>query len=150
MDKAYLVACWQAVRSGLCQTIDGSRDEELGHRPFPSSWTVRELMLHIAQEEVGEFRYGILQDVEEFPAAHAADEFPTIASIKTTLEAVHAETVPHVESLRDADFARTIVTPWGPSYRLVEMLGHLIEREVRHRGELSLTPGMLGRKGLDA
>ena len=150
MDKAYLLAHWQAVRAGLYQTIDAFQDEELVFRPFPSSWTVRELMLHIAHEEDGELRYGVLQDLKEFPAAYAPGAYPTIASIKETLDRVHAETMRFLESLPESDLGRTITTPWGPSYRLIEMLGHLIEHEIHHRGELSLILGMLGRRGFDA
>jgi uncharacterized damage-inducible protein DinB len=30
------------------------------------------------------------------------------------------------------------------------MIGHLIEHEIHHRGELSLILGLLGREGLNA
>ncbi len=40
-------------------------------------------------------------------------------------------------------------TPWRPKYALSEMIGHMIEQEVHHRGGLSLILGMLGHKGLD-
>jgi uncharacterized damage-inducible protein DinB len=48
------------------------------------------------------------------------------------------------------DLTRVIHTPWGATYRLVEMVDHMIEHEVHHRGELSLILGILGREGFDA
>jgi uncharacterized damage-inducible protein DinB len=52
--------------------------------------------------------------------------------------------------LHEDDLRRVITTPWGVTYRLIEMLGHLIEHEIHHRAELSLIAGILGRAGLDA
>lgn len=43
-----------------------------------------------------------------------------------------------------------ILIAWGPASHLIEMLGHIVEHEIHHRGELSLVLGMLGRPGLDA
>jgi uncharacterized damage-inducible protein DinB len=61
-----------------------------------------------------------------------------------------AEVVEYVSSLTDTDLGRVIKTPWGPQYRLVEMLDHMIEHEIHHRGELSLILGILGREGFNA
>ncbi len=44
----------------------------------------------------------------------------------------------------------TVETPWGAKSRRIELLWHVIEHEIHHRGELSLMLGMLGREGLDA
>ena len=55
-----------------------------------------------------------------------------------------------IEGLVEDDLGRLIETPWGKRYRLVEMLGHLVEHEIHHRAELSLMLGMLGHKGFDA
>jgi uncharacterized damage-inducible protein DinB len=33
---------------------------------------------------------------------------------------------------------------------MLEMLGHILEHEIHHRGELSLILGLLGREGLNA
>lgn len=107
-------------------------------------------MLHIAQEENGEFNYGIVQTLDDFPPAYNPQDYPTIASIKSLLDAVHTSMVAYLRSLDEADLGRVIHTPWGATYRQIEMIGHLIEHEIHHRAELSLILGLLGRPGLDA
>ena len=59
---------------------------------------------------------------------------------------MHSSTLAYLKTLADADLNRVIVTPWGPSYPLIEMLEHLIEHEIHHRAELSLISGCLGGK----
>ena len=68
MDVAYIVAQWERVRAGLLETIDKFRDDELDFKPFATAWSLRQLMLHIAQEERGEFQYGIVQTLDAFPS----------------------------------------------------------------------------------
>jgi hypothetical protein len=59
MDLAYLIAHWAQVRAGLVEISATFRDDELTFRPFADSWSVQQLLLHIAHEEQGEFGYGI-------------------------------------------------------------------------------------------
>ncbi len=75
---------------------------------------------------------------------------PTKESIKSLLESVHAQTLKYLGGLDENDLGQVIVTPWGPRYRLIEMVGHLLEHEIHHRAELSLILGLLGREGLNA
>jgi uncharacterized damage-inducible protein DinB len=150
MDLEYVLSHWKNVRAGLIETIDKFRDEELDFKPYAIGWTVRQLMLHIAHEEEGEFNLGIVQTIEEFPAEYAVKDYPTKESIKSLLESVHAPTLKYLRKLEPSDFDRVITTPWGPQYRLIEMIGHLIEHETHHRAELSLILGLLGREGFDA
>jgi len=150
MDKRYLIAHWEAVRQGLVETIDKFEDADLDFSPLPEGGTVREMILHISHEEHGEFRLGILQDFPDFPPAYPVEDYPRLAPIKALLEAVHAETMAFLGGVGEDDLEALVVTPWGPSYRLIEMLGHIVEHEIHHRGELSLVLGMHGRPGLDA
>jgi uncharacterized damage-inducible protein DinB len=150
MYLEYLLSQWKSVRAGLVETINKFRDDELEYKPFTDSRSVRQLMLHIPQEENGEFNYGVVQTLSEFPAEYNSHEYVTIASIQTLLESVHVPTIKYLESRVDADLSRVITTPWGANYLLIEMLEHLIEHEIHHRAELSLILGMLGRQGLDA
>jgi uncharacterized damage-inducible protein DinB len=150
MDSEYLLAHWRSVRAGLLDTIAKFRDEELDFKPFAAAWSVRQLMLHIAHEEHGEFAYGIVQTLPEFPPEYSTQAYPTLAAIDSLLESVHARTLDFLNGLKDADLDRMITTPWGATYRLIEMIDHLIEHEVHHRAELSLILGMLGREGFNA
>jgi uncharacterized damage-inducible protein DinB len=148
-NVSLLASRWQAVRSGLLETVDKFTDGDLDFKPFPTSWTVRQIMLHIAQEERGELGLGIVRSLTEFPAAYDPGDYPTVKAIKALLGSVHATTVDFLGTLRD-DLARVVHTPWGATYRLIEMLDHIIDHEIHHRAELSLILGMLGRTGYDA
>ena len=150
MDKRYLIAHWEAVRQGLVETTDKFEDADLEYSPFPEGRTVREMILHIAHEEQGEFRRGILRNIPDFPPAYPVEDYPTLAPIKALLGVVHAETLAFLDGVEEDDLDALVVTPWGPSHRLIEMLGHIVEHEIHHRGELPLVLGMLGRPGLDA
>ena len=146
----YFRSHWGTVRAGLVETIAKFRDDELDLRPYAGAWSVRELMLHIAQEEHGEMGYGIRQSLRAFPAAYAPAAYASVATIQALLASVYGQSEEYLQGLGDDDLARTIETPWGARYALVEMIGHLIEHEVQHRAELSLMLGMLGREGLNA
>jgi len=150
MDQEFLISLWASVRAGLLETIGKFHEDELNFRPFTSSWSARQTILHIAQEEQGEFGYGILQVLEAFPGEYDPRDYVYKVSLITLLESVHAQTLLYIERLAEDDLGRVIQTPWGKSYRLVEMLGHLVEHEIHHRAELSLMLGMLGREGLNA
>jgi uncharacterized damage-inducible protein DinB len=52
--------------------------------------------------------------------------------------------------MTDEALAAEVELAWGGTARPVDMLWHVIEHEVHHRGELSLLLGLLGRQGLDA
>ncbi len=150
MDSEYLLTRWRNVRAGLLDTIAKFRDEELDFKPYATAWSVRQLMLHIMHEEYGEFAYGIVQTLAEFPPEYDAQAYLTLADINSLLDSVHAQTLNFFSGLKDADLNQVIATPWGATYRLIEMIDHLIEHEVHHRAELSLILGMLGREGFNA
>ena len=150
MYLEHIVEHWKGVRTGLIETIGKFRDEELDFRPFATSWSVQELMLHIAQEEHGELQYGIIQRLDAFPAEYPPDHYSTIGAIQALLESVHAQSSAYLDTLDDAALHEAITTPWGAEYRLISMIDHLIDHEIHHRAELSLILGMLGRTGLDA
>jgi len=149
-QRLRLASRWDHIRAGLVETIGWLADGELTFRPYPTAWTVRELLLHIAQEERGERDYGIRQTLAAFPEAYDPAAYPTVTSIQVLLATVHAASVAYLDTLAHADLVRTIETPWGARGPLQDLLEHLIEHETHHRGELSLILGMLGKSGLDA
>jgi uncharacterized damage-inducible protein DinB len=141
---------WSNVRARLLETVDKFADTELDFRPFPTSWSVRRLMLHIAQEEYGEFNYGLTQTLAEFPPEFDATNYPNRAALKALLAEVHESNLVYLRALADPDLERAVHTPWGTDDRLVDMVEYLIEHEIHHRAELSLILGMLGKQGLNA
>ncbi len=125
-------------------------DEDLAFRPAANTYSVAETLLHIANEEDGEVRYGLTRELSEFPSGFEVHRYADKAAIIRVLDDVHARTIAYVGGLGDADLAESIETPWGAKGRRIEFLWHVIEHEVHHRGELSLMLGLLGREGLDA
>lgn len=150
MNVDYVLSRWQTVRTGLLDTIDKFRADELDFTPFPGSRPVRHIMVHIAHEEYGEFAHGVIQTLSDFPAEYNLQDYPTPAAVKALLNAMHTPTLTYLRTLTDDDLNQVIDTPWGASYRVIEMIDHMIEHEIHHRAELSLILGMLGREGFNA
>jgi uncharacterized damage-inducible protein DinB len=150
MDTHYLTSHWDSVRGGLQATLDRFADSDLGFKPSSEAMSVHELMLHIAQEEDGEFQLGIEQDIQSFPPPYPPDEYTSLPEVRAKLDSVHAAAMHYLRALAEADLDREVATPWGKTARLTELPGHILEHEIHHRGELSLILGILGRQGLEA
>lgn len=150
MTVSLLISNWTRIRSKLVETIDCFDEQDLDFRPADGHWTVRELMLHIAEEEKGEVSYGVIQELGEWPGSYDPADYPTIASIKALLSDVHSRTQAYLQTITSKDLKQTVHAPWDEHYVLGDMLGHVVEHEVHHRGELSLILGLLGREAPDA
>jgi uncharacterized damage-inducible protein DinB len=144
-----LIGNWNRVRAGLLATAIRFTDEDLAFRPAPRGYSIAETLLHIANEEDGEVRYGITRELADFPAPFEASRFPTKAAVLSALAQLHDRTLTYLATLTDADLDGIIETPWGLRRRL-DLLFHVVEHEIHHRGELSLMLGLLAREGLDA
>lgn len=150
MNVAKIIQFWKQIRKGLIETIEKFTDEELDYVAHENGYSVRQIILHIAQEEYGEIQYGITREIDEFPPAYQEDAYRTVESLKALLASVHNETSRYLESLGDKDLESGIEAGWGGTYPLIDMLWHVMEHEIHHRGELSLILGLLGREGLNA
>ena len=106
-----LIDRWANVRARLLETVDKFGDHELDFRPFPTSWSVRSLMLHIAHEENGEFNYGLTQTLPEYPAEYDPARYPNRAALKALLAEVHEPNRSYLAALTDSDLERAIHTP---------------------------------------
>jgi uncharacterized damage-inducible protein DinB len=147
MKPSDLFAHWERVQRQTLAAIDLFSDSELAFRPFPASWPVGEIMLHIAGAEDGWFRHVVWREVSEWPPDGRLDEHPSRAAIKAVVSSVHSRTAAYLASLDESDLQRTIEFPWGGSASLYWVIWHVIEHEIHHRGELSLILGLLGRQG---
>jgi len=150
MNKTTIINFWDRVRSGLVETVGKFGDDELDYVAHENGYSVRQLILHIAREEVGEIQYGLTRELDEFPGPFDDELYLTVKSLLTLLSEVHQDTLDYLEGLIDEDLDRDFVAAWGVTYPLVTFILHVIEHEVHHRGELSLILGLLGREGLDA
>lgn len=124
--------------------------DDLDYAAVPGGYSVRELILHIAQEEYGEIHYGITGKLDAFPPTYHQDEYQTIESLLGLIASVHAETMSSLEGISDEDLAGEVEAGWGGVYPLINLIWHVMEHEIHHRGELSLILGLLGREGIDA
>ena len=150
MKVEKIVQLWMAVRQGLIDTIEKFTDEELDYVPFENGYSVRQIILHIAQEEYGEIQYGITRRIDGFPSPYPEGSYPTSTALKDVLAGVHTETIEYVQNLANGDLEGEIEAGWGGTNPLIDMIWHVMEHEIHHRGELSLILGLLGREGLDA
>lgn len=131
-------------------TLRKFSDDELAYVPFPNAYSAGKLMLHIAHEEEIEVRYGITRELSEIPPVFSLVEYAAVGAMERVLTETHARTEKFLRSLDDAAMEREIETPWGARAPLSDMLWHVLEHEIHHRGELSLMLGLLGKQGLDA
>ncbi len=150
MKVAKIIQFWNRIRAGLIDTIDKFTDEELKFIAYENGYSVGQIILHIAQEEYGEIQYGITREIAEFPQQYQEDSYPTIESMKALLASVHKKTDGYLAGLKDEDLESEIEAQWGETYPLIDMIWHVMEHEIHHRGELSFILGLLGREGLDA
>ena len=150
MSLAELTQRWEHVRLGLLVTLEKFAPDELDFRPYPGAWSVRELILHVAQEEQGEFNHGLTQTLPAFPPAYDPTHYPDLPALQALLASIHAPNLAYLQGLPDSDLDRLVHTPWGAEATVRQMVEHLLEHEIHHRGELSLILGLLGRAGLDA
>ena len=88
---------------------------------------------------------------KKFPIAnsHAVSGLPSPDVIRKALMESGDHTWQYLESLSEPDLEQRIQLPDGTTFRIYDILWHVIEHEIHHRGEISLLLGMLGREGLD-
>lgn len=139
---------WDHVHDDLLGTLDKFSDAELAFRPFPSSWSVGQIALHIADCSNGWF-CSALDSATQWPPDISKEEHTTVAAIKATLDETHVMVKGYLEPLTTEDLTRPVHMPWGEEFTLGWVIWHVLEHEIHHRGELSLILGMLGREGVD-
>ena len=139
---------WEQVRRDLLDTIDLFSEGELTFAPFEGSWSVGEIMLHIADCEDNWIHGCARHEIVPWVTYPLADH-PTRQEIKDMLNRSRRKTVAFLDSLEEEDLDRLIDIPGGTPCSLGWILWHVLEHEIHHRGELSLALGLLGRQGLD-
>jgi uncharacterized damage-inducible protein DinB len=150
MKIDWVISTWDRIRVSLIETINKFNEDELRFVPFDGGYSVGQIVLHIAQEERGEIQYGITGELDAFPSDYLQAEFPTMSSMMTLLSEIHKRTTDYLRTLEDQDLYREIEAGWGGKHLLMDLIWHVIEHEIHHRGELSFILGLLGRQGLDA
>lgn len=149
MNLNDLFAHWALVRRGLIEVIHKFDEAELDKRPFADSWSVREIIYHIANTEAGWIHYAARRELPAWPAPYTAAEYPTIPHIVGLLDSIHSQTEAWLSTLALPDLSSVVSFGDGEIFTVQWIIWHVIEHEIHHRGELSLFLGQLGREGLD-
>jgi uncharacterized damage-inducible protein DinB len=150
MSSAETMALWRRVRAGLVATVEKFAAEELRFRPFEGAYSVGETVLHIGHEEEIEVLFGLARLRLALPPAPALADDAAVSTMLAALQKIHEETEAYLRPLTDRQLDEEIELAWGGSQRRVDVVLHVLEHEIHHRGELSLILGLLGRQGLDA
>jgi len=149
MNANELFGHWIVVRSGLFQALDELTDAQLGFVHREGMWSLGTVARHIANAEEGWFRYAATRELAEWPGESTAQDFPTVESIKALLSEVHAHTETFLKTLDAADLDRALEMPWGEKLSLRQIIWHVLEHEIHHRGEIYLMLGLLGLEAPD-
>lgn len=139
---------WKKIRKQLLEMLDMFNESELEYTPYPGAWSVGKIFLHIAECEDYWIHFVARKELTEDPH-YALKDYPSLGAVRMKLRISEERTQSFIESLKETDLDWRFKTPHGESLTLFEILWHVLEHELHHRGELSLILGLLGRKGLD-
>lgn len=148
MKPSLMFLPWKKIRKDLITMVDLFSEDDLDFQPFPGSWTVGKTFLHISETE----DYWIHSLVRrELPADlhYELSQFPSLRAVKSKLSVSFDRTQMFLDTLQEPDLDWLFKMPGGKQARLYDILWHVLEHEIHHRGEISLALGLLGRKGLD-
>ena len=93
MILAKVFSHWDQIRKDLISIVDLFNDDELDYEPFPNSWAVREILLHIANAEEGWFQYVVRRDFDQWPEVYPIEDYRNKYLIKVKLSEVHKATM---------------------------------------------------------
>jgi uncharacterized damage-inducible protein DinB len=148
MNAAEQFRYWKTVRRGLLEALHTVTDQQLAFAPREGLWTLGGVARHIACTEEGWFRYVVTRELDQWPE-FSDDDYPTVDSIKTLLTEVHGRTEAYLSAVDAADLDQEILTPWGGSPSLSEVIWHVLAHEIHHRGEIFLMLGLMGLQAPD-
>ncbi len=148
MKLSQMFAHWEQVRADLLTTIDKFSEEELAYSPYPDCWPVGKTMLHIADCE-DYWLHAVVQPILDPDFNYELADYPTKAAIKEMLNQAHQRTLGLLDRLDERNLADERQTRRGETFTVGWMIWHVLEHEIHHRGELSMTLGLVGREGLD-
>ena len=75
--------------------------------------------------------------------------YPTVESIKALLSEVHARSETYLEAIDAADLDQSLEMSWGEELSLRQVIWHVLEHELHHRGEIYLMLGLMGMEAPD-
>src|SRR5512133_3370778 len=145
MKPSMIFYPWKNFRKDLLNMLDQLDETELEFTPFPGSWPVGKIFLHIAESEDYWIHYLARKELPENPHYELKD-YPSVSAIRMKLRVTEERTQSFLEPLKEKDLEWRFKPPRGESLTLFQILWHVMEHELLHRGEISLILGMLGHK----
>lgn len=149
MNASELFGHWGEVRKGLFRALDRLTDEQLDFTPREGMWSLGTVARHIANTEEGWFRYAATRELDEWPGEYSAADYPTVDSIKALLTEIHGGTEAYLRMVDVVDLDRVLEMPWGEKLTLRQVIWHVLEHEIHHRGEIYLMLGLMGMQAPD-
>ena len=143
MTAADLSGHWKTVRRNLLQALVMLTDEQLSFTPGEGLRTVGQVACHIAEAEEGWFGYCVTRKLAEWPS-YQAEKHATVDSLVTLLGDVHDRTEVYLAAQDAADLHREFRSPWGEAFTPGDVIWHVMQHEIHHRGEIYLMLGLLG------
>jgi uncharacterized damage-inducible protein DinB len=148
MDPYQLGDRWAEVRRDLLATIDKFGDEDLTFRPFDGAWPAGQVMLHIAECEDYWLHRLVRRRIASDPD-YPLDRHANRGAIHGILAAARGRTCALLAELDETSLSQIVTTTEGEAFSIAQIVWHVLEHEIHHRGELSLMLGLLGRQGLE-
>ena len=152
---ANLATAFRTVRGNTIKIAEEIPEERYDFRPAPDTWTVAELLAHIAfsprfQYDVHETKRLTTLAGYDFFAHHARvreeqQRARTKAELLDLLRTEGEHVASWLATFDEARLAERVAQPVGPdSKSRFEMLLSIKEHEMHHRGQLMLIERMLG------
>jgi uncharacterized damage-inducible protein DinB len=144
---------WKLYQDHLTQAIAPLSAEQLGLRAAPGLRTIGELVAHIIGARVGWFSAFLGEEVGALarwrdPGATLGDAAALVDGLDDTWRLMAGA----LARWSDADMRQTFAREWrGDQYELSRawVVWHLLEHDLHHGGEVSLTLGMHGLQAPD-
>jgi uncharacterized damage-inducible protein DinB len=135
---------WHDVRNGLLAALDKLTDSQLGFTPHEGLWSLHQTAVHIASAEEGWFHHVMTHELSGWDEADfQVADYPTLIDVKKLLAEVHTRVEAMFTQDADARMRQPVILPWGPTITLEEIVWHVLEHEIHHRGEIYLMLGMM-------
>lgn len=157
MKAIQMLPYWEDNRRLLLEIIEPLKAEHLEFRLAPGLRTLGESLRHIITTEEFWWRGGIQGEPyaswrpaawerlsTEEKDAYRAQRFPSLASIREGLGAVHAPVAAFLGELEVADLCLKRQATWGKENTLRWIFWHLVEHDQHHRGQIFTRLRLLG------
>lgn len=153
-ERAAAIGRIEATPARLRAAVEGISDAELDSTYREGSWTLRQVVHHLADSHVNSYTRFRLALTEQHPTIRPYDEnkwaalddartLPVEPSLKL-LEALHSRWVALLRSLKPADFDRTIDHPENGTMTIDQLLAMYAWHGEHHVAHIKLARGKTG------